>query len=123
MKKLDTIILCMFCLESYSQNTGYLITFPGNDSVVYLTNSRVAHGLSFFHALAKDTANGVFYIENFKYSDIHTSPDKIRAMKAKFCLPGYKSKPGDLIFSMDSETDFIYYYHLNKEDAKRVNFD
>jgi hypothetical protein len=123
MKKLATIILCMVYLQSYSQDTGYLITFPGNDSVVYLTNSQMVHGLSFYHALAKDTAYRVFYIEHFKYSDIHTAPDKIMAMKAKLCLPGYKSQPGDFIFSIDSQTDFIFYYHLNKEDAKRVNFD
>ena len=122
MKKLITIILCFFCMQSFSQNIGFIRTFPGNNSVTYFTNSRLVKGLSFYHALAADTANTVFYIENYKYSDIQIFDEKIKAMKAKLCMPGYKSNPGDFIFTMDSESDIIFYYHVRAEDLLDPKF-
>ena len=121
MKKLTTIILCFFCVQSFAQKMFYVKAFPGNDKNYYDTNSKKIGGLVFCHAIAADTVNAVFYIENYKYSDVKVFPEKIKVMNAKLCLAGYKSNPGDFIFTMDSEQDIIFFYHLNKkeyEDAK-----
>ena len=120
MKRAITILLCVFCLQGFAQHTGFYRTFPGNDSVTYFTNSKMVKGLTFYHELAKDTANAIFYIENYKYSDLKISLEKIKIMNAKLCLPGYKSKPGDLIFTMDSESEIIFYYHMHEQDLLDV---
>ena len=44
-------------------------------------------------------------------------------MNAKLCLPGYKSNPGDLIFTMDSDQDIIFYYHLHERLSKRKTYE
>ena len=65
-------------------------------------------GLSFYHALAADTANTVFYIENYKYSDIQIFEEKIKAMKVKLCMPGYKSNPGDFILQWTAKATLSF---------------
>lgn len=114
MKKLTTIILCFFCVQSFAQKMFYVKSFPGNDKNFYYTNSKKIRGLVFCHTIAADTVNAVFYIENYKYSDVKIIPQKIKVMNAKLCLPGYKSKAGDFIFTMDSDQDIIFYYHLKR---------
>lgn len=116
MKKLFTFILCLICLQNYAQDQGYFKTFPGNESVLYLTNSNLVKGLSFFHKTAADTSNTVFYIEDFKYSDIQLFAEKIKVSNLKICIPNYKSNPGDFIFTFDNENEIIFYYHTRKED-------
>ncbi|HVA98051.1 MAG TPA: hypothetical protein VNG53_04075 [Bacteroidia bacterium] len=110
-------------MQSFAQDIAYIKTFPGNNNTTYFTNSRKVHGLTFYHAIAADTLNAVFYIENYKYSDIKIFKEKMKAMKAKLCMPGYRSKPGDFIFTMDSEVDIIFYYHVRKEDLLDPKFD
>ena len=120
MKKAITILLCVFCLKGFAQDTGFYKTFPGNDSVTYFTNSKILKGLTFYHKLAKDTANAIFYVDDYRYSDLKISPEKIKIMNARPCLEGFKSKPGDLIFTMDGDSEIIFYYHMHEEDLLDV---
>lgn len=122
MIKLTTIILCFFYVQSFAQDMAYIKTFPGNNNTTYLTNSRKIKGLTFYHAIAADTLNAVFYIENYKYSDVKVFADKIKVMNAKICLHGYKSRPGDFIFTMDSEVGIIFYYHIQEKDLMNEKF-
>jgi hypothetical protein len=117
-----TIILCFLFLPSFAQDRGFIKMFPGNDSVTYLTNSRLVKGLAFYHDLAQDTSNAIFYIENYKYSDVKVFPAKIKVMNAKLCFDDYKSNPGDFIFTMDSKSEIIFYYHLRESELMDAKF-
>ena len=111
MKTLSTLIIFFLYLQNVVQGQSYVKSFHGNDSAIYVTNTNVTSGLNFVYENAADTNKTIYYIENFKHSDLKNVPDKIILENAKICRGNYKSKVGDFIFSFDSKNEFIYFFH------------
>jgi hypothetical protein len=123
MKKLFPIVMLMVCSAGFAQRGGnlYLKTFPGNMGAIYSTNISQVGGLTFTYRTPSDTNNMVYYIENFKPEDIKVFQDKIKLYSSMLCLPGYKSKIGDFIYSFTSENEILYFYHKADRPRREQN--
>ena len=110
MKKLFIVLFCCTSFAAFSQQF-YLKKFPLNNTTRYITNSPTVRGIVFFYQTASDTSKAVFYIENFKQSDLKIFTGKVQLNNGKICMNNYVSKPGDFIYSVTSEGEIIYFYH------------
>lgn len=108
---LSAICLLVISNVAHSQQQFYLKKFPANNSTTYFTNSPTTKGIVFFYENPADTSNPVFYVPDFKLSDIQTFKEKHAISNSKLCFPNYKSQPGDFIYSITSEGEIIFFYH------------
>lgn len=115
MKKILIILFCCTSATAFSQQQFFLKKFPANNNTTYITNSPTVRGIVFFYQTASDTSKPVFYIENFKQSDIQFFSGKARLYNAKICMNNYVSQPGDFIYSITSEGEIIYFYHPRRK--------
>ena len=111
MKTFFSLILTLlFSHLATAQQQFYLKKFPANNNNSYITNSPTIKGIVFFYENPKDTNKAVFYIPDFKQSDIKNFEKKQTLYNARICFPNYKSKAGDFIFSTTSGGKFYYFY-------------
>jgi hypothetical protein len=122
MKKILITLLCFTCIAGFAQDQIFIKEFPGNEDVVYITHSSKVKGLVFRYNIAADTNKTVFYIPDFKQSDIRLIEQKINIHEAKLCPNNYKSKPGDFIFSFTSKNEMIYFYHRREMESPNSKF-
>jgi len=115
MKKILIILFVCTTGAAFSQQQFFLKKFPANNNTTYITNSPTVRGIVFFYRNAADTNKAVFYIENFKQSDIKLFAEKGKLYNSKICFNNYKSSPGDFIYSFDSDGEIIYFYHQPPE--------
>jgi hypothetical protein len=117
LKKLFLIVLVLVCTSTFGQLL-YTKRFPGNWAAIYTSNVMLVGDLTFVYRTASDTNNVVFYIENFKPENIKSIPEKIKFYSSKICLPDYKSKIGDFIYSFNSQNELLYFYHKANRPVK-----
>ena len=122
MKKILITLFCLTCFAGFVQNQTFIKEFPGNENVIYITHSSKVKGLVFRYNIASDTNKVVFYIPDFKQSDIRLIEQKLKIHEAKICPNDYKSKPGDFIFSFTSKNEMIYFYHRREIDSPHSKF-
>jgi len=122
MKKILITFFCLTCFAGFAQDQTYIKEFPGNEEVIYITHSSKVKGLVFRYNIASDTNKAVFYIPDFKQSDIRLIEKKLKLYDAKICSNDYKSKPGDFIFSFTSKNEIIYFYHRREMDSPHSKF-
>jgi len=116
MKKILIILFCCTTGTAFAQEQQFFLKkFLLNNSTRYITNSPTVRGIVFFYRNAADTNKAVFYIENFKQSDIKFFSEKAKLYNSKICFNNYKSSPGDFIYSFDSDGELIYFYHPKPE--------
>jgi len=84
MKKILIILFCCTSVAALSQQQFFLKKFPANNNTTYITNSPTVRGIVFFYRNAADTNKAVFYIENFKQSDIKILRKKRSSIIQKF---------------------------------------
>ncbi|MGN6802385.1 MAG: hypothetical protein ACTHJN_10790 [Ginsengibacter sp.] len=113
---LSMIFMILVSQTATAQQQFYLKKFPANNNNSYITNSPTIKGIVFFYENPKDTTKPVFYIPDFKQSDIKNFEKKQTLYNAKICFPNYKSKPGDFIFSTTSDGKFYYFYDNRPQD-------
>jgi len=111
MKKLLIFLFNFMSVTAFSQQQFFLKKFPLNNSTRYITNSPTVRGIVFFYQTASDTSKAVFYIPDFKRSDIRFFAEKIKINNSKLCFSNYVSQPGDFVYSFPSEGGIIYFYH------------
>ncbi|HEY5371069.1 MAG TPA: hypothetical protein VIJ75_18960 [Hanamia sp.] len=71
MKKILIILFCCTTGAAFAQEQQFFLKkFPANNNTTYITNSPTVRGIVFFYRNAADTNKAVFYIENFKQTDI-----------------------------------------------------
>ena len=111
MKKFFLTLLFLVSFSAYSQKRFYPKKFNGNTDAIYITNSTSKNNLAFLYATTADTSKTIYLIENLRASEIEQVQDKLQLYNAKLCRDSYKTKVGDFIFSVTSESVFIYFYH------------
>ena len=121
--KMKTLLIVIFFLliishETSAQQQFFLKKFPANNNITYITNSPTVKGIVFFYEVAADTSKPVFYISDFKQSDIQFFAEKAKVYNSKICFPNYQSSPGDFIYSITSEGEIIYFYHPRPAETK-----
>ena len=123
MKKIIIVLLCLISFAAFSQQQFFLKKYPLNNSTRYITNSPTVSGIVFFYQTASDTSKPVFYIENFKQSDIQFFSGKVQLYNTKICMNNYVSQPGDFIYSITSEGEIIYFYHPRRKElpGEKIN--
>jgi hypothetical protein len=72
MKTLITAFFFFLIISNaaFAQQQFFLKKFPANDNITYITNLPTVKGIVFFYEKAADTSKPVFYIQDFKQSDI-----------------------------------------------------
>ena len=116
MKKILIILFCCTTDAAFAQEQQFFLKkFPVNNSTRYITNSPTVRGIVFFYRNAADTNKAVFYIENFKQSDIKFFAEKVKFSNSKICFNNYKSSPGEFIYSFHSDGKLIYFYQQPPE--------
>jgi len=123
MKKIIIVLLCLTSFAAFSQQQFFLKKYPLNNTTRYITNSPTVSGIVFFYQTASDTSKPVFYIENFKQSDIQLFSGNVQLYNTKICMNNYVSQPGDFIYSITSEGDIIYFYHPRRKElpGEKIN--
>jgi hypothetical protein len=110
------IFLTLFLFASvagFSQTRVYPKKFNANPDGIYVTNSTSNPDLSFLYKTAEDTSRITYLIEKFSPNDLVHAGEKLQFYNVKLCLPNYQTKLHDFIFSITSESEIIYFFHIS----------
>ena len=117
MKKFILCLVFFTAFTAYSQKRFYPKKFNGNTNAIYVTNSTSKDNLAFLYTTPSDTSKALFLIENFKSSDIQYLGSDFKFSNLNFCPENYKTKVGDVVFTITSERVLIYFYHATNANS------